>query len=337
MDWYSHFQKIFFDTWQRAGLPHHQDFIKEYIDTREHGDFKNNGFRNTPAISASVDGNQLHSVYGFGVTTGKIFAELLGLSAALTQETSDWCGRFNLGISLFDYISDEMDGTDSVTSLKAFQPFTKTASSDIHLLTPAEELLNTIAGSVLNDLRNAAANKEVHHRAGTLFKAMKQMFEAENFISKAELSAAADLRKIKKALYLKSAEPFRVMAEYTACMADANDPILKKNARTAGKALGYCYWLIDDAKDVWIDLKTGRWNLFLALAAADKPSIFEKTNQVTESELMNIWQQSGHPEKVSGRIIKRLVNAIRKPEIPEATEHYTMGLVSASLWQWYNY
>lgn len=338
MDWHSHFQQVFFDTWQKAGLPRHQDFLNEYIDLREHGDFNTDWIQNSPDISPGINNNQLRSVYGFGVTTGKIFASLLGLDADLSRETSDWCGRFNLGISLFDYICDELEGVSSVTSLAVFQPFVKTNYSVARSLTPAEELLSKLAGSVLQDVNKTAVKKEGSHKTDQLFKMMKRMFEAENFVSKESLSADADLQKIEKALYRKSAEPFRVMAEFTALAADANDSLLVKNAGRTGKALGYCYWLIDDAKDVWIDLKAERWNVFLTLAAAEDPYIFAKNRETDmESYLVKIWERSGHSERISKQIIKRLVHSVKRLRLPEKVEHHNLGLVWASLWQWYHY
>lgn len=164
------------------------------------------------------------------------------------------------------------------------------------------------------------------------------MFEAENFISKERLYADADVHKIEKALYLKSAEPFRMMAEVTALIADANDPLLLKNACATGKSLGYCYWLIDDAKDVWIDFRAGRWNLFLTLAAAEDPQIFaESCEHGIETCLIKIWEQSNHSERISRQIIKRLVHAVRRLKLPEKVEHHNLGLVWASLWQWSHY
>lgn len=337
MDWHSYFQQAFFETWQKAGLPQQQDFLNEYIDLREHGHFNNDWIQNSPDISPGINTNQLRSVYGFGVTTGKIFASMLGLNGALAKKTSDWCGRFNLGISLFDYICDELEGVSSVTSLAVFQPFVKTNYSVDRSLTPAEELLSNLAGSVLHDLKKAAVKKEGTHKADQLFKVMKLMFEAENFISKESLSGDADLQKIEKALYRKSAEPFRIMAEFTALMAGTNDSLIK-NAGTTGKALGYCYWLIDDAKDVWIDLKAGRWNLFLTLAAAEDSYIFAKSRGTDiESDLIKIWEQCNHSERISKQIINRLVRAVKRLRLPGKVEHHNLGLVWASLWQWSKY
>jgi hypothetical protein len=338
MDWNSHFQKVFFETWQKAGLPHHHDFLPAYYNMLEQHDIKDDPIKNSTVISPGIDHVKLYGVYAFGKIVGKVFADLLGLNATISEHTSDWCGRFNLGISLFDYISDEMDGFDNVVSLKIFQPFIKTVYSDSRSLTAAEELLSNLAGSVLNDLKKASIKKDGSRKTGLLFKVMKQLFNAQNFVSKQKLSADADLKKIKKALYLKSAGPFRIMAEYTAHMADTNNKVRIKNARAIGKAVGYCYWLIDDAKDVWIDLEAGQWNLLLLLAAAEHPEIFlQSQDAFSNDRLVSIWKQSNHVQKMSNQIIKRLAHAIKQLGISKEVEHHSLGLVSASLWQWNNY
>lgn len=339
MDWHNHFEQIFFKTWYKAGLPDHEDFKIENIETNEFGNFNNDWIIDAPNIPPGLQTYQLQSVYGFGVMVGVMFSRMLGLDATQTKHTSDWCGRFNLGISLFDYICDELEGgINSAISLQVFQPFTKVNYSDNHSLTVAEELLSNLAGSVLNDVKKLAAKKEGSPKTDLLFKLMKQLFEAQDFVSKQSLCANADLDKIKKALYFKSAEPFRVMAEYTARMADANDGSLIKKARSIGKAIGYCYWLIDDAKDVWIDLEAKQWNLFLLLAAKKDPGVFaQERDAFTHSRLLSIWEQSNHAQKISNQVIKRLVHTVAGLELSKKTEQDSLGLVAASLWQWYHY
>lgn len=338
MNWSDHFHQVFFENWEKAGLPHHPDFLKEYVDIREHGEFNYEWIQNLQDISPGINRTQLRSVYGFGVTIGKIFADMFGLNAEAAKRTTDWCGRFNLGISLFDYICDEMDGVSSTGSLEVFKPFLNSGDSIDRSLTPAEKLLTDLAGSVLNDLKLTVAKRKNAYEADKLFKAMKQMFEAENFISKEILSANVELKRIEKALYYKSAEPFRVMAAFTVLAAETKEETFIKNAHAVGKALGYCYWLIDDAKDVWDDLKSGRWNLFLTMAVEEEPQFFS-TNLAadTEGQLMEIWKRSDHAKKISGQIIKRLVNAVKGLDLSEETRHHSLGLVWASLWQWSKY
>lgn len=337
MNWHSHFQKVFFETWQNAGLPHHQDFLPEYYTLLEQYEDENEFIKKSPAISPGVDATRLYAVYAFGVAVGKIFAEMLDVPPALMKHTSDWCGRFNLGISLFDYICDELDGLQSVTSLQVFQPFIQTSHTHNHNLTPAEKLLGNLTESVLNDLKKAGNKKKKYHKTDLLFSVMNRLFEAQNFISKDRLSADADLKKIRRALYFKSAEPFRVMAEYTARMAGAHDRKLIKKARSIGKAMGCCYWIIDDAKDVWIDLEAKQWNLFLLPALAEYPQLFEQnSNFFEENNMVSILQRLSHTQKISKQIIKRLRKAISLIGLSNEIEQHTLGLVAASLWQWSN-
>lgn len=336
MDWNHHFGTVFFDTWKKAGLPHHQEFINKFIATQEQENSIANWIKESTAISPEINGSQLYSVYGFGSTIGRIFAECFGLNESSTEATADWCGRFNLGISLFDYICDEMGGLDDVISLSVFQPFTDRSSSQTNDLNTAQKLLSNLAESVLLDLEKTAVKKEGARKTDALFKVMKQLFEAQNFLSKEQFSDTSDIEKIKKALYLKSAVPFRVMAEYAIRIAHPNNLLRLKNARSIGKAVGCCYWLIDDAKDVWIDLEAKQWNLFLQIAAQECPQIFNESSNISLiSTLKSVWVNGSHAEKTSKQVVNRLLKSIKKLELSETTEEHTLGLLSASLWYWY--
>jgi hypothetical protein len=337
MDWHEHFGDVFFETWRKAGLPNHLDFTDEYIQARAGLEFKNIWIQQPYEFSPALEDNLLRSVYGFGALHGKMFSELFNLNDALRHDASDWCGRFNLGISLFDYLCDEVvDRPNGVMSLKVFQPFTKKKITEIQPLTPTEEFLSNLAGSVLQDLGKLNFKNEELKKSNHLLKLMKQLFKAQSFLSNEGLSDSTDLEKIKKALYLKSAEPFKVMAEYTLGLSHTNAPLLFKNARSIGKAVGHCYWLIDDAKDVWIDLEAGQWNLFLQLAAQEDSQLFSKNSDMSiRDKLTQIWKKGNHAEKISEQVVKRLVKTIGKIEVSEKTKEHTLGLLSASLWYWY--
>lgn len=337
MDWHKHFGDVFFETWRKAGLPHHLDFTDEYIEARAGRDFKNIWIQQPYEFSPALEDNLLRSVYGFGALQGKIFCELFHLNDAISKEASDWCGRFNLGISLFDYLCDETaGGQNRVNSLKVFQPFIKTKVAEMHPLTPSELFLSNLVRSVLQDLgklnlRNGESKKSDH-----LFKLMKHLFEAQSFLSNEIFSNPTDVKKIKKALYLKSAEPFKVMAEYTVGLSHTKDPLILKNARSMGEAIGRCYWIIDDAKDVWIDLEARQWNLFLQLGAEENPQMFSKNMDMTiQTRLTKTWTKGKNAEKISEKVVKRLVNSVRNLELSENTKEHTLGLLSASLWYWY--
>lgn len=338
MAWHDYFEKVFFEAWQKSGLPHHQPFINEYIEIREHGEYLSDWIRNSTPISSKINGSQLHSVYGFGVTTGKVYASMFGLHDTQTKDSADWCGRFNLGISLFDYICDEMEGLSKVSSLEIFQPFNKVDRYADETLNPAQELLTKLVSSVLDDLRNLGEKKSRKGESDAIFAALKKMYNAELYVSQASLSVTHKLSKIEDALYLKSAEPFNVMAQFTALKGNIIDPRFLENVRRVGVALGYCYWLIDDAKDVWIDLEDGHWNLFLKLAADVEPNFFTDTYDLAiEEQLLRIWEESGLVYKISNQIITDLVKAVDQLNLPAKSAQDAMGLVSASLWQWYKF
>ncbi len=332
MHWHSHFQAAFFDTWGKAGLPQPEKYLKEYTGLREKILFNDALAGQSIDHSPALEKKLLDSVYGFGVMTGNLLAEMLGSPFVLTGNAAEWCGRFNLGISLFDYVCDEMDGATKAASLEVFQTFISGKKSGNAPSTPVEALLSSLAASILHDPEITNEKK-----TGILSKTIKKMFAAEIFISSASLSAEANLPQIKKALYLKSAEPFRLMAEMTSRKAGIKDPLVLKNMRRAGQALGNCYWLIDDAKDLWADLDAGRWNIFLMLAASGDPRIFlQQRDAFTDNRLLKIWEGQLHAQKTAKQIIQNLVKAVARMDIPKSTEQHVMGLIGASLWQWYN-
>lgn len=326
LNWQRHFQTSFFEVWRNAGLPHHEHFLPAYYAMLEQRATKIEWIEN----STCIDRSRLYDVYGFGVVTGKLFSKMFGLTAEQAMHSADWCGRFNLGISLFDYISDEQGAAETVASMKVFQQFSKADHFHNSSLTPSQQLLSYLAATVLTDVRKIPDNT-------SLEEAMQQMFAAENFISATKLSATADLGKINRALYLKSAEPFRVMAEYTARMKTAEDHALINHARIMGAALGHCYWVVDDAKDVWIDLQAGHWNIFLQLAAAEDPGIFEREHGAVAVDcLVRIWEENNTAKIISGQVINQLSAAIDDLELTEEVKQHSLGIVSASLWQWFH-
>ena len=333
MDWEEHFGGMFFKAWQKAGLPDPMDYHKDYVQSR-YGVVFVNRFIEEPFESALIlEENVLTSIYGFGALHGKMFIRLLNLDDTATIETSDWCGRFNLGISTFDYLSDETTGgIHSVISLDAFDSFTQENKSSSLELTAAEEFLNNLTASVLNDLINLEKQNE---SANDLMTLMQQLFKAQVFLSGQSLTNTQDLAKIKQALFLKSAEPFRVMAEYALGIARNKSPKVLGQARALGTAIGFCYWLIDDAKDVWIDLEAGEWNIFLQLAAEHNDAIFNKLpNHSIKDDLKNFWKENDCAEHLINKAINDLLQATKELEVPESDIKHELGVLGSSLWHW---
>lgn len=321
MDWHQHFQQIFFEQWLESGFPQPQLYTAAYIDAREHN-LKNILFLETPmAKESGLSFHQLKSVYGFGKVTGEIIGELAGLSNETTESVADWCGRFNLGISLFDYVCDEHNGQDRVRTLPVFQQILTSTPAVPPDENAAEQLLSFLAASVLKDAASLH-NTEIQ-------TAMKQMLRAELLHASGNISEPIDLQIIRQALYLKSAEPFRVMTLYAGLKGSIEES-LQESLQQFGTALGKCYWLIDDARDLYDDVAAKKWNWFLTVddsiaAITDKDAIIQHLIK------LNIAVQ------LSRTIINELKESMNAIKVGTEQKKQIAGFIGASLWQWFCY
>lgn len=339
MYWYGQFKSGFADAWTQSGLPPAERYEAAYTAA-----LKAVRFTYAPSDYASsrrnpLDPEIINAVYGFGVLFGKICGSLLGLSRQITEERSEWCGRFNLGISLFDYLCDEASRATTVVALPAFRPFLKPLPSETTVLcslAPAEELLNELATGVLTDLEQIIGSTNPTRRRAGLWHALQEMFKAELGGTTSVFQPNADLTRVRRTLRLKSREPFRVMAEW---MAYGSRParrqtVLIQSSRL-GRALGHCYWLTDDAKDVWADLDAGRWNLFLIQAATVEPSLFQRArDSIIDLRLIQIWECADSIKLLSRSAIRQLVKSLVPLSIPVRQREETLGIVAASLAHW---
>lgn len=333
MDWQEFFSDLFFNTWNKAGLPNPIDYGEEYVKKRERAVFINRYIEEPFESNPALESHLLNSIYGFGSLHGKMFGRLLNLNEKEVTDAADWCGRFNLGISLFDYLSDEtVGGIKSVISLDVFQPFTQNTKRVIRELNSAEKFLNNLTVSVLHD---STVHKNQDEPSSNLMQLLGQLFEAQVFLSNQKLTNTKDLAKIKHALFLKSAEPFRVMAEYVLYSACIDKPKIREQARVLGTAIGVCYWLIDDAKDIWIDLKAGDWNVFLQLIAQQNPNIFNNLLNDSSDEISKeICNQNQNVQLMISKAINNLVKSTKKLDVSEKIVRHQMGLLGAALWHW---
>ena len=167
-------------------------------------------------------------------------------------------------------------------------------------------------------------------------KPMKKMFDAELLLSTKDVSDESDPVVIEKALYLKSVEPFRVMAEWMSYGARASKKTLvMKNARKLGRSLGFCYLLFDDARDVWSDLENNRWNSFLLHALEKEPDLFtEPRSSLLDFKLSNIWERQNLVQKLSDSAITELIKIISQLTQRSLHKEKYLGLIGASLARW---
>src|SRR3954469_14502339 len=106
MDWRSRFNATFFSTLPEAGLPQSARYARSYDELRVSIDTPDDLLGSAPETSGPLGASMVRDVYTFGVFVGRMAGRLLAMADDEIDRSADWCGRFNLGISLFDYLSD---------------------------------------------------------------------------------------------------------------------------------------------------------------------------------------------------------------------------------------
>lgn len=336
MNWYDTFKTSFLRTWVAAGLTPAEGYLAPYAAAIRSSPFSTSKPVADSGSEIALDQALLDRVYGFGVTVGQIFGGLLSVPKDEIAIRAHWCGQFNLGISLFDYVCDERGRSGSIMALPVFHQFSSGMSSAEKTRLPAdptEELLCDLAESVLGQLAVTGAGRM---RGAHLWRAMKRMFKAELTISTLQLNSSNVLPQITRALRAKSVDPFTVMAEW---MVHGGHSRVGENrlsqARALGQAIGHCYWMIDDAKDVWADLGAGRWNLFLIKAAAYEPRIFQRERDaIIDVWLTKTWDQTNVASRTSAMAVRKVVRALADLRPGARARRDSLGLAAASFARW---
>ena len=267
MDWRSRFNSAFFAAWQGRALPGGPRIVAEYRAERQAVLLPPRVLEWATVEDGPLAQVLLHRVYAFGALTGRAFAEMLGADAAPRCEA--FCGSFNLGISLFDWLCDEKG---EVGALLAAPPFNALAGDcDMAAAVmpdgPVHALLRDLAEAVLTEMARAVGPPGP--RADPLWRQIGEMMAAQATIARSPIERASNMRPLRAAARLKSSGPFRLMAEWAALAARAD----RAKAAATGLAVGDLFWLADDAKDLWEDIDAARWNLVLAAAAGTDPAL----------------------------------------------------------------
>jgi hypothetical protein len=279
-----------------------------------------------------LDRQTLGSVYRFGAFAGLQLGRLLGLEDRQAALKSDLCGRFNLGISLFDYVCDEAGRADSLLGREPFRDLARAAG-----LSPAsvqdepdaaEAALIALAGGVLAEVAQVAGPPDP---AGSpLWQGLVEMIGAEAGVARTRLAPGIDASHCMELVRLKSAGPFRWMANWTATGMAAGDRLA---AADLGDALGALYWLVDDARDLWDDLDGRRCNLFLLAAAMEEPGLLDALEAPDfEFDLSRILLQPGWIERIAEPLVKEFAAQLARADRFIAAD--ASGLIWRSLQRW---
>ena len=340
MEWRAHFNSTFFSVWKDRGLPDPSGYVTRYEEFFSTVDLPapliksetNNS--DTPVKAISRD------VYRFGVFYGHAVGRLLVLPEAEIDRRADWCGRFNLGISLFDYIIDEEGRAEYLLRWKPFNRLLSGAGATFlpsdtdEPLSSAERLLREISTDVLTRLEAEVGSVEQQQRPDGMWRSLSEMIRAEMSMSQTELTENPEVAALLDDAMIKSAGPFRCMAEWMT-VGTSRHGFSRESAAALGAAIGNCYWLADDAKDLWVDLDARRWNLFLLTAAKTKPDLFgECFDAASEVRLSNIILRRGWVEGIVTPMIERFQMELTRTPAQHDVRNEVAGMIAVSIERW---
>jgi hypothetical protein len=324
MHWYGTFRAAFFGAWADAGLPDpelHIDAYRSQITAcGGHHDAP-------PAGTGPLHPDIVARVHGFGEVIGGALGQLLGVAPPHSLRRAAWCGRFNLGISLFDHVCDEGLRGDVLATVPPFDRFEGSGPRlDQPALRPEESFLVALASEAIEEFSEEVGDQL---DAAEMFATM---YHAERHASDWPLGPAVDLGAIKRMIRTKSAEPFALMATWMVAQEVEADFDL---ALRIGRAIGDCFWIVDDAKDLWTDLDSGTWNLFLLHAAAAEPTLFEQPRStLRDVHLSRILAESDAAHRVSATVVAELSDTLSAMATPTQQREEALGVVAASVALW---
>jgi hypothetical protein len=338
MNWRGEVRTAFFQAWKQAGLPPPEPFERAYAKVLA------SHVQQAPSSPGKPDGDPLHQalvgdVYGFGAFIADLTGSLLDLPPHKADGASDWSGRFNLGVSLFDYLCDVADQADTIAALPPFNSLPgRERRANLVPDRPAGPslFLQELAVGVLGDLGKLIGSQVERPKPDQLWQVLGKMLDAELSICNARLDGRMDPRQVEPLLRSKAVEPFRVMAEYTSlrgCSKAA--PGSRHLAISLGRAIGRCYWFADDANDVWVDLRTGQWNLLLVRAVTIEPRIqLQVPSTVTVLQVEKALQAGAVLQREARRCARHLRRVVSHCPTAPSTQMHLLGLMAASLARW---
>lgn len=342
MSWYSLFRTAFFSEWSHRGLPE-----STAADQAEVWPIRScplrpeaaspGSDRLSEAESRALASPLIDSVYSFGAFIGQGFGNLFSVGTRRAEAAADFCGRFNLGISLFDFLCDEDGGRrmESLQAVPALAPFTGRRMVPISDQGPIQHYLNRMVESVLADVSRQYGRPTGEGGYRGPWRTLYSMFDGEVQRTRSALRGPVDIAALSGMLRLSSAEPFRFMSEWTARTGALSSSSVRE-AALLGRRVGTCYWLIDDAKDVWDDLHAGRWNHFLLAAKVAQPRLsFAQASPLLEGRLLDIWRSKRIAEKSCRSIIGGMARAIDRIGAGNQRPRTFLRRIHASMLRWY--
>ena len=255
--WHAQVRAALFAAWDDAGLPDPARGLRPYREAIARAPAP---IDVPPDTEGPLNRELVDRVHGFGVAIGRALADMLALpDGASTDAAVAWCGRFNLSISLLDYVCDESGRVDALEGLEPFRTLSGRSAPPPTTATLEERVVSELAVALLTELDASPA------RPAEWLPLVRDLYAAEVITARESYTTARSTDEVRALLRTKSAGPFALMA--TRLSAGADDAA-RESASALGAAVGALFWLADDAADLWLDLSRGAWNMFLVDVAA---------------------------------------------------------------------
>lgn len=331
--WAAHFRASFLGAWRSAGLPAPDTGLPQRPLPSRGGPAARHA---ASGAADPLDPALVGAVTGFGRLFGSSCIELLGgvRDPDAIERRVAWCGDFNLGISLFDYLCDVAGDARAAAALPALRGLGVGQGDALNLDSGSAPAcaLDAVIGRALTDLQAASDRRHV----AALRRTLRSMYAAELAAASAQ-SGVSPWRQDRDWLHLmrlKSVEPFRVMAEWaTRAHGRAGDLRRRAAARRIGRALGHCVWLVDDAQDLWQDIDSGQPNLFALMAnGAIGPGM--SRHDGNDARIASKLMRDRVAERLAGLAVRRVVAALQAAGVVRARRERALAPLATVLARW---
>lgn len=320
-----HFQgrarSAFFEAWEQAGLPEPR-LDRDRPRLRRTDGLPTGPMGDAPPLHPDVRAR----VYGFGAAIGWVLGRLSGLDEATAHERSVWCGRFNVGISLYDWVCDETGRGQVLASVAPFAGLAGRPATVPADLRDEERVLCDLATGLLAELDRHADDSWDHAAA------MAAMLRAQHEVAAWHPDAGADFDRVSAALSAKSVDPFVVMARW---MAAGDVAAASEVVEALGRGVGRCVWVVDDATDLWRDLDARAWNLFLVRAVDREPRLLDPPRTtLTDIHLDRVLTRDAVAEVEAAAAVADLATAVTASPVTAEVRDDALAVVAAGLAAW---
>ena len=157
------------------------------------------------------------------------------------------------------------------------------------------------------------------------------MFAAQKWLQQSNLYNEFDFQEVDKRLMHKSVLPFSVIADFV----NLKDPSKRKRSRAIGEAVGHCYWLTDDGKDVQIDLQNRDHNIFFSeLLKSDSSFDWFESENLDFNRMTEQLIQHRTAEILSIRTIDQLKKVFIRQNVAADIKEQSLGVLGAALQAW---